>query len=132
MNKQRRQRLNNLYNEMEMISSTLEDEDFVEKDHIDDVLSELQTVKDKLEEVLSEEEWAFDSRSEGSQASWSGQISEEAIDAMYDTQDHLDEVEESLIKLKTLKETEEKAEEIQNAVNAMEEACDSLSEIDFY
>ena len=47
MNKQRRQRLNNLYNEMEMISSTLEDEDFVEKDRVDDVLSELDTKRQK-------------------------------------------------------------------------------------
>lgn len=55
------------------------------------VVKEIEDIKNQLNDVLVDEENAFDSMPEGLQASERGMNSEESIDLMYDIKDKLEQ-----------------------------------------
>lgn len=55
------------------------------------VVKEIEDIKNQLNDVLVDEENAFDSIPEGLQASERGMNSEESIDLMYDIKDKLEQ-----------------------------------------
>lgn len=55
------------------------------------IVKEIEDIKNQLNDVLVDEENAFDSMPEGLQASERGMNSEESIDLMYDTKDKLEQ-----------------------------------------
>lgn len=55
------------------------------------IVKEIEDIKNQLNDVLIDEENAFDSMPEGLQASERGMNSEESIDLMYDTKDKLEQ-----------------------------------------
>lgn len=61
-----------------------------------DVINQLTVVKDKLEEILAEEETAFDNLTEGLQCTNKGQTIENNVAVIEDAVDHLDEALSSL------------------------------------
>lgn len=60
------------------------------------VIKEIEQIKDKLQEVLNEEETVFDNMPENLQCSMRGEESEESIDYMNDAIDALDNAIEQL------------------------------------
>jgi flagellar biosynthesis chaperone FliJ len=63
---------------------------------ISNVIKEIGQIKDKLQEVLNEEETVFDNMPENLQCSMRGEESEESIDYMNDAIDALDSAIEQL------------------------------------
>ena len=55
------------------------------------IVKEIEDIKNQLNDVLIDEENAFDSMPEGLQASERGMNSEESIDLMYDIKDKLEQ-----------------------------------------
>lgn len=60
------------------------------------IISNIESLKSDLQDVLSDEEFAFDSMPENLQYSTRGEESQEAIDYMNEAVDGLDEVIEQL------------------------------------
>ena len=73
---------------------------------ISDIIIELESIKVKLNNVLSEEEMVFDNMPENLQGSMRGEESEEAIDMMSEADSALDDA------LGSLQEAIENLEEI--------------------
>lgn len=63
---------------------------------ISNIIKEIEQVKDRLQEVLSEEESVFDNMPENLQYSMKGEESEESIDYMNEAIDALDNALEQL------------------------------------
>ena len=63
---------------------------------LSNVIDQLETLKGKVEDVLSDEQWAFDNMPEGLQGSMRGMESEEAIGYMEDAISSLDDAISSL------------------------------------
>ena len=78
MNKQRRERISKLKNQIDLIKTNLNE------------------VSSELSSILDEEQDAFDNMPEGLQSSYRGMCSEDAIDIMEETSAKLDEVIELL------------------------------------
>jgi len=66
------------------------------RNKISRTIKEMETIKKYLKDILSEEEYAFDSMPENLQCSMRGEESEEAISCMDEAVDLLDEVIEKL------------------------------------
>ena len=64
----------------------------VRRKELRSIITEIETVKTRLDSVLSDEQDAFDNLPEGLQCSMRGEDMEEAIDAMESACDSLDEV----------------------------------------
>lgn len=64
----------------------------VRRKELRSIIKEIETVKTRLDSVLSDEQDAFDNLPEGLQCSMRGEDIEEAIDAMESACDSLDEV----------------------------------------
>lgn len=60
------------------------------------IVKEVEDIKNQLNDVLVDEENAFDSMPEGLQASERGMNSEESIDLMYDIKDKLEQCIENI------------------------------------
>ena len=60
------------------------------------IIDKIENLKSDLQDVLSEEEFAFDNMPENLQYSERGEVSQEAIDYMNEAVDGLDEVIEQL------------------------------------
>lgn len=60
------------------------------------IISEIEQVKEKLQEILHEEEMVFDNMPENLQCSMRGEESEESIDYMNEAVDSLDSAIEQL------------------------------------
>ena len=58
---------------------------------ISKIISDIETIKSKLQDVLSDEEFAFDNMPENLQSSMRGEESEEAIECMNEAIESLDE-----------------------------------------
>lgn len=67
---------------------------------ISDIIKEIENVKDKLQDVLNEEESIFDNMPENLQCSMRGEESEESIDYMNEAIDALDNAVEQLKEIK--------------------------------
>ena len=76
------------------------------RNRISKIIKEIEYIKDKLQDILDEEESVFDSMPENLQGSMRGQESEEAIECMDEANDA-----------------------IENAIEQLEEAVDKLEEI---
>lgn len=63
---------------------------------ISEIISEIEDIKAKLEDVKMDEEIAFDCMPENLQGSTRGEEMEEAMESMSDALEHLDEAIESL------------------------------------
>ena len=63
---------------------------------ITNAIKEIEIIKEKIEDILSDEQFAFDSMPEGLQSSERGMRSEECIDEMEDAINSLEECIESL------------------------------------
>lgn len=64
----------------------------VRRKELRSIITEIETVKTRLDSVLSDEQDAFDNLPEGLQCSMRGEDMEETIDAMESACDSLDEV----------------------------------------
>lgn len=64
----------------------------VRRKELRSIIKEIETVKTRLDSVLSDEQDAFDNLPDGLQCSMRGEDMEEAIDAMESACDSLDEV----------------------------------------
>lgn len=60
------------------------------------IIKEIEDIRNQLNDVLVDEENAFDSMPEGLQASERGMNSEESIDLMYDIKDKLEQCIENI------------------------------------
>lgn len=63
---------------------------------IRDIINRLEEIKSSLEDVLSDEEWAFDNMPENLQGSTRGETMEETIDDMNDALDSIGEAIDTL------------------------------------
>lgn len=63
---------------------------------ISNIIKEIENIKDKLQDVLNEEESVFDNMPENLQCSMRGEESEESIDYMNEAVDALDSAIEQL------------------------------------
>ena len=63
---------------------------------ISNIIKEIENIKDKLQDVLNEEESVFDNMPENLQCSMRGEESEESIDYMNEAIDALDNAVEQL------------------------------------
>ena len=66
------------------------------KTQIDLIKTDLKKASSELSSILNEEQDAFDNMPEGSQSSYRGMCSEDAIDSMEEASEKLDEVIELL------------------------------------
>lgn len=71
----------------------------VTRKQIKNLISELNTISDKLENILDDEQDKFDNLSEGLQYSLMGETMEDAIDCM---NDGLNSINEAIINLKNI------------------------------
>ena len=132
MNKQRRQQLTEIYSDMEALSNRMKSIEDCGCDSIEQMANELIDIKTRLEIVLSDEECSFNNRSEGSQATLQGQESENAIDCMYSTIDHLEEAKDYFEKWCTDKAENKWKEYHDQFIEEIDSALDELYGIDFY
>lgn len=63
---------------------------------IEKIITRIENIKDELQDVLSDEEFAFDNMPENLQYSERGEASQEAIDSMSEAIDNLEEAIEQL------------------------------------
>ena len=86
MNNARRKQLANWVKEFNVIVARLND------NITPDILKDIYELQNKLQNILDDEEWAFDNMPEGFKNSYNGWVSENAIDLMGESIELLDDI----------------------------------------
>lgn len=71
----------------------------VRRKRIKDIINKIEIVKKELDDILSDEQYAYDNMSEGLQCSERGMNSEESIDLMEEACEAIDDAIDSLNKI---------------------------------